>query len=438
MAYPRQPDWAGLTKKLQDYALHKHDVGAGRANVQRILTRAERELASALRDLRRLPANYDAKAEPDDLASIRKLRSLGPRRLAARFDAKAYAAKVEGALLARMAGCVLGSIVEMWPIDRMRQWAKQSGDAFPPTDYWSAAERPEWLRYDYLPCRRYTRDGMDGVPVDDDIIYTLLGLLILEDFGPDFTTDDVGRAWLKYLPYACTAEDVALRNLKAGMPAAKAAEKDNPFCEWIGADIRSDPWGYAAAGWPERAAELAYRDAYLSHRRNGIYGEMFFSAAQAAAFAVDDPIDAIRIGLTEIPRGCQVAKAVRWALKTGPGIRDYRDARAAVDERFAGMHRAHTNNNACLTIFGLFIGGADVTKVIGQTVAMGLDNDCTTATAGSIVGAITGRDGIEPQWTRRFNNTVHSYLIGKSRFAITALVKRFTRQARRVWQTIEG
>jgi len=438
MPYPNQPNWALLTKKLNDYAAQKHEMGASRAELQRVLNGAERNLAAALREVRKLPARYDKSAEPDDLAAIRRLRPSGPRRMAGGFDTKGYTEKVEGALLARFAGCVLGSIVEMWPIERMRQWAKQSGDAFPPTDYWTEATEPDSLRYGLIRRRGYTRGGMDGVPVDDDIIYTLLGLLILEDFGPEFTTDDVGKAWLKYLPYACTAEDVALRNLKAGVSAAKAAEKDNPFSEWIGADIRSDPWGYAAAGWPEKAAELAYRDAYLSHRRNGIYGAMFFSAAQAAAFVVDDPVEAIRIGLSEIPRRCQLAKAVRWALKTGPAVRDYRAARAAVDDRFAGMHRAHTINNACLTIFGLFIGGADVTRVISQTVAMGMDNDCTAATAGSIAGAIAAADGVEPHWRRPFNNTVHSYIIGKRRFTITGLVKRFTRQARRVWRTMEG
>ena len=86
------------------------------------------------------------------------------------------------------------------------------------------------------------------------------------------------------------------------MPAERAAEKDNPFCEWIGADIRADPWGYLAPGWPEKAAEMAWRDAYLSHRRNGIYGEMFFAAAISAAFTVDHPVEALEIGLTEIPR----------------------------------------------------------------------------------------------------------------------------------------
>ncbi|MFN8378970.1 MAG: hypothetical protein U0452_09890 [Anaerolineae bacterium] len=40
---------------------------------------------------------------------------------------------------------------------------------------------------------------MHSVPVDDDAIYTLLGLLILEAAGPGFTTEDVARARLQYL-----------------------------------------------------------------------------------------------------------------------------------------------------------------------------------------------------------------------------------------------
>jgi ADP-ribosylglycohydrolase len=80
----------------------------------------------------------------------------------------------------------------------------------------------------------------------------------------------------------------------------------------------------------------------------------------------------------------------------------------------------------------LTIGGRDVTRVIGETVAMGLDNDCTAATAGSIVGAVVGREGIPGHWPRHFDNTVHSYLIRKRRFAISGLLKRFAAQARKV------
>jgi len=264
--------------------------------------------------------------------------------------------------------------------------------------------------------------------------YTILGLLILEESGLDFTTEQVGEAWIKYLPVACTAEEVALRNLKAGVPAAKAGVKNNPFQEWIGADIRSDPWGYAAPGWPEKAAEFAYRDAYLSHRQNGIYGAMFFAAAIAAAFALDDPVKAIEAGLTEIPNGCRLAADVRWALDVGSQFADWREARRAVDVRFQGMHSVHTNNNACLTVFGLILGKRDFTKTIGTTVAFGLDNDCTAATAGSILGAVIGARGIPEHWWKPFRNKTRTYLNDHEWFANTELVARFMKVAGQVWE----
>jgi ADP-ribosylglycohydrolase len=159
---------------------------------------------------------------------------------------------------------------------------------------------------------------------------------------------------------------------------------------------------------------------------------MYFSAVIAAAFTVDHPVQALEIGLTEIPRNCRLAKEIRWALEVAPQITDYRQARAAVDERFAGMHPVHTINNACLTVWGLTIGETDFTRVISETVAMGYDNDCTAATAGSIAGAVVGRTGIEKHWYSRFNNKVHSYLIDQPTFTITDLINRFTAQALKV------
>lgn len=431
MAYPPLPDFRKLCSNITDYAGLMHEYGAD--GVGPLVEKAKKTLENLAKQISRLPIDEKlAAVEPDDLPAIRKLRPAGPRRMWKGFDERVYRERLEGALLARMAGCTLGAPVEMQSLQRMEELARENGQAFPPTDYWSYMPCPYSTRYGKSRMEEYTRGKMDGVPVDDDIAYTLLGLLVVEEFGPQFTVADNGKAWVKYLPMACTAEDVALKNLKKGLPADKVGAIDNPYVQWIGADIRSDPWGYMAPGDPQFAAEMAYRDAYLSHRRNGIYGEMYFSAVIAAAFAVDDPIEAVELGLGEIPRNCELAKAVKWALKQAPKIKDYRQARAAVDKKFAGMSVVHTVNNACLTLWGLTIGGKDVTKVIGETVAMGLDNDCTAATAGSIVGAVVGKRGVPRHWYRRFNNTVHSYLIGREKFAIDDLVNRFTAQARRV------
>ena len=430
MSYPKLPDFWKLTENLTLYSQLMHEYGAG--GIKPVLNEVEKDLKSALAKIKKLPIDTKlSKQEPNDLISIQALRPKGPRRLWHRIG-KDYSERLEGAFLGRMAGCILGAAVEFWPVNKMKALARENGQPFPPTDYWNYLPEPESKRYNFSPNKAYTRKGMNGVPVDDDITYTLLGLLVLEDFGPDFTITDIGKAWLKYLPMACTAEHIALENLRRGCSPIKAGEKNNPFCEWIGADIRADPWGYMAPGWPERAAEMAYRDAFISHRRQGIYGEMFFAAAISAAFAVDDPIEALKTGLTEIPKDCALAKAVRWALKESSRIRNYKQAREAVENHFKGMSRVHTINNACLTTWGITMGGTDFTEVISETVAMGMDNDCAAATAGSVVGAVIGKKKIPKHWYARFNNTIHSYLIGKRRFSITGILRRFRKQAERV------
>jgi len=390
-------------------------------------------IAEKLAELRALPEDPALRAaEPDDLNAIRALRPDGARRYWSALPEETFRDRLEGAIMGRFAGCVLGSIVECWEIEKMERWAAYLGDAFPPDDYWSEAERPNDLKYQTSPRETFTRSKMDGVPTDDDIIYTQLGMLILEDYGPDFSVDDVGAAWVKYLPHAATAEGVALRNLHAGLPPMEAAVADNPFMFWIGADIRSDPWGYAAPGYPEKAAEFAWRDATISHRRNGIYGAMYFSAVISAAFALADPLKALEAGLAEIPADCLLARELRWALDKADDIKHFREARETVDRRYAGMHRIHTINNAVLTVWGLKVGGDDYSKVIGETVAMGLDNDCTAATAGSIFGAAYGADAIPEHWTRNFNNKVYSYIIGVEKFALDDMVERFAALAGKV------
>ncbi|WP_146682789.1 ADP-ribosylglycohydrolase family protein [Limihaloglobus sulfuriphilus] len=64
----------------------------------------------------------------------------------------------------------------------------------------------------------------------------------------------------------------------------------------------------------------------------------------------------------------------------------------------------YTKDNAVMVVFGLAIGGTVFSKVIPQNVSMALDNDYTAATAGSIVGAIVGKDGISSHWSEPFNN----------------------------------
>jgi len=373
--------------------------------------------------------------EPSDLQEIRKLRPKGPRRLNFQFGKDELEDKILGAWLGRSAGCILGIPSEGMTKNAIKLACENLGLKYPLNDYWSIDPQlvnPEQLHYLTTPRKNFLKSNLKYIGADDDLAYTLLGLLILEEYGLDFTTEDVGDAWLKYLPIACTAEDIALSNLKKGIPANKSGEVNNPYCDWIGADIRSDPWGYSAPGLPEKAAEFAHRDAYISHRGTGIHGAMFFSATISAAFVVKDPIEAIKIGLTEIPQKCRLAETIKQTLRWCKKDRNWDKTTERILKKFEGMSIAHTLNNAALTIAGLFYGENDFEKTITLTVMGGLDTDCTGATAGSIIGAISGAKMLPEKWTAPLGNKVETYLKGKQYFKSDEITKRFAQIAREI------
>ena len=341
-----------------------------------------------------------------------------------------YKDKLRAAFLSRAAGCTLGAPVEGWTTAQMEDYAAKLGTAFPCEDYWADTPWPDNVRYIRQHFRDYTRGNIDGVPCDDDIGFTLLALFIAEEGGGrDFTLEDVKNAWLKYITEAYTAERVALDNLLAGIPAEKAAEINNPYQELIGADIRCDGYGYMAPGDPEKAARMAETDAFISHRENGVYGSRFFAAAIAWAFECSNVKQALEKGLEYIPAESELARGVRWALDIWSGVGDYKNAARLVDERYPGMHNVHTVNNACLTVFGLALGGKDIGKVISNCVAMAHDCDCTAATAGSLAGAAYGMSALEEKWYKPFGDTVYSFYNGPEKYSINDILARYARMA---------
>lgn len=234
-----------------------------------------------------------------------------------------------------MAGCTLGAALEFEPVEKAKAWALHFGDQFPPADYWSHVKDPMSSHYITGKNIDLTKGHMNAVPPDDDTVYTLLGLLLMEQYGFDFTGENLAEIWKRYLPLGPKEDDPGQRGcwwgerqmlkcLLNGMTLPEAGLFRNPNLQNIAAWTRADSYGYVCAGWPEKAAELAYRDAFTNHRRNGVYGSMFMAAVIAAAFVVDDPMEAVQIGLSEIPENCLFAEGVRWALEQNPS--DYKQA----------------------------------------------------------------------------------------------------------------
>ncbi|MEN6372253.1 MAG: ADP-ribosylglycohydrolase family protein [Armatimonadota bacterium] len=424
-------DLAGKTEQLQLWLDLAHEHGADTSAIESEIRETINKLIEKSRGLPPQPAYpYE---EPDDLETIKALRPNGPRRLELNLTDDELKDRILGAWLSRAAGCTLGVPVEGQNRAFIEAWANKLGQPYPLAEYWNDHPGIQHPHYSEL-IRNYIKGNIDHVGPDDDIVYTVAGLLILEKYGPDFTTEDVGRAWVEYLPTACTctAELVALKNLIKGLTPPETALTDNPYAEWIGADIRSDPWAYAAPGMPELAAEFGWRDARVSHIRNGIYGEMFFSAAISAAFAVKSPREALLVGLTEIPAKCRMAETVTETIDWVDKDRDWDRTWHRIEEKYKGMHPVHTLNNAAITISALLYSEGDFERAISLAVMGGMDTDCNGATTGSLMGAMLGAKNLPNKWTEPFGDRLTTYIHGQPEFSISDLVNRTFNVAKRV------
>jgi ADP-ribosylglycohydrolase len=391
-----------------------------------------------------------AAAEPNDLAAIRALRPEGPRDLTWKPSEAELTDRLHGAWTGRATGCALGKPVEGMGMGRrdgalcgrtdIKRYLQNRND-WPLRDYFSTRDAGDGMK---IWCFPSTREQIAFMEPDDDIHYSLVGLGVLEEKGPEFAWNDVARYWLSHLPYnaICTAETQAILNYMnrscrmahTGPGSATPAftrRFRNPYREWIGAQIRSDGWAFCCAGRPELAAEFAHRDACWTHERNGIYGEMLFAAMQAAAFVEHDPRKLVEIGLSEIPRECRLARAVRRLLTQIPQCADWESCMDMIEADMPEMHVVHTINNALICVMALFYGRMDTAQTQAIAVMGGMDTDCNGATVGSIVGAAAGKALFKEDLAGRLNDTIRPSMIGFQEVRMRALAERTVIQWKR-------
>lgn len=362
-------------------------------------------------------------SEPSTLAAIRAGR---PRAMpAALAPVGSVADRILGGWLGRIAGCMLGKPVEGWEHGRIRSLLDRCGE-YPLREYFPDVSVDETGAPFPEHARATLRGRFAHAARDDDTDYTIVGLKILEDFGRDFTPEQVARFWLEHLPYKLTytAERMAYKNFVNGIMPPESAAFRNPFREWIGAQIRADAWGYACPGRPEEAAGLAFRDACISHVKNGIYGEMFVAAMIAGAFCTEDPRQVVGIGLSQIPHKCRLAEAVENVLAWRGEDSSPEETLNRILDVYGSYHRVHTINNAAIVVMALLWGGGDFSSSIGTAVAAGLDTDCNGATVGSIVGVMVGPDNIPDRWRAPLGDRLETVVAGESMPQISDLARR--------------
>lgn len=214
--------------------------------------------------------------EPSELDEIKMCRGTVSEKRG--VDKSCLRDKIAGAWYGRICGCFLGKPIEGVRNPELGILLRETGN-YPMHRYIKRSELSDELlgRVGSWLGKNMYADISECAPADDDTNYTVLYQELIEKYGRDFTSKNVADIWLDRQPKNayCTAERAAFCNFVKGFDPPTSAEYKNPYREWIGAQIRGDYFGYINPGDPETAADMAYRDACVSHTKNGIYCEIF-------------------------------------------------------------------------------------------------------------------------------------------------------------------
>lgn len=241
----------------------------------------------------------------------------------------------------------------------------------------------------------------DPVPTEpaanDDLDLQLIWLHALETHGLRLTPAQLSQEWLDHNAYPWCEYGFSQLNARRGLQPPVTGSYDNWFGDCMGAPIRSEIWACIAPGTPHLACEYAWRDAIRDHWGEGVWGELFFTAVESAAFVVADRDALIDIGLATIPPWSATARAVELVRDSHAQGLDWLDVRERILAAFGQQHPTHAPMNIAFVVLG-WLYGEDFGDALLKAVNCGQDTDCTGATLGAILGIIGGPSAVPQRW----------------------------------------
>jgi ADP-ribosylglycohydrolase len=348
------------------------------------------------------------------------------------------AERAAAAFVGSLCGCMLGKPLEIDPtLAEIRSVLEPRGEW--PLDDYVREEAILSLRWQQGQWPELARERITHVSADDDINYTVLGMLALEHKGADLSRRALARLWLYNLPVAVTfgPERRFLVRLAEAMLDEQRPELPDHLEDYEGSDnhcgalIRVDAYGYACQGRPRLAAELAWRDAGMTHRGTGLYSAMFVAAAMAAMPISARPIDAFATALRFVPSDAPFAEAVRFAIEEVERASSWLEAYERINGRYGDFGH-------CLVLqeIGTLVNTLHFARDVGDGICIqvmqGNDTDSFGATAGSLLGLRFGPGHLEERWTAPFGDRIQLALATTWTSSISELTARMAALPQRI------
>lgn len=241
----------------------------------------------------------------------------------------------------------------------------------------------------------------------DDTEFALMTAKLLIEHEGNFTSDDVVNMWFKYvatedeLKRGGVSEVEACNNLRRGLRPPQSGMYNAHYMS-DGAAMRSGPIGIVCAGDPERAADLAYRDACVSHYREGIWGAQAVAVAVSLAMVDADMEDIMEAIFKIAPPDSWFYETLNRAMnivKEADG--DIANAWMPLHNELFSTHRS-TVAEALPEVFGcLMLENKSFKSGLILAGNFGRDADTIGAIAGAVLGAKYGAKNIPDKWKEK-------------------------------------
>ena len=308
-------------------------------------------------------------------------------------DAPEFRDRLKAAWLSQLIGAAMGTMVEGYTSQNLY---KAFGEV-----------------YDYL---------REPNTYNDDITYELAFLDAFSRYGYDVTSKEIALSWAGLVPCGWSAEEVALRNIKSGILPPESGAFHNPFCEWIGAQMKGGICGMAAPGDAYLAAKLAWADGEVAHANNGILGEVFNAVLTALAFTEPDVRVLLRRAIDLIPADSEYHSVVSFAWECCERYEDWHQALSDCQEKYKKYNWIHAYPNACCEVIALYYGNGDYTKTLHIVTMCGVDADCNAGMIMPVPAIQKGMRIIPEKLVHPAFHELITYMRGKSRCTLEELV----------------
>ena len=450
-----------LRERLHGVVLNKGEQGYDIEGLQDELDNlpdSYDELVKFTKNLLNLKIRKDwSYVEPSSIYDIlNEMDPSRPKGQITEIDYEDSSKRVEAAFIASLCGCILGKPLEQKFTGHEIRKALEEINEWPMSDYISK-DIENVLPKVHTSFPETAREFINYVAPDDDINYTIMGMLILEKFGADFTHENMKELWIKHLPIGTTFGPENTKLLKSGielkidgrdrsaflakgpngseniLPTDKPEDlidvfNDilNPGDELCGAAIRADAYGYAYPGNPAMASELACRDASFTHNRTGVYGTMFIAAAISCAQIMEDRDEIIETALKFVPQKSRFYERVSVCFKDVKDSDSWEEAYDKISDKYGEYGHCRIYQE-----IGMLINTLKFAKNVGHgiciQVSQGADTDSFGATSGSILGAYFGPGYLDDKWIKPFNDDIHTGLAWFFERSVSKLAKRMSK-----------